>query len=93
MAAFLIICRTREISPRHFEARVLVVPADESECASVTRSECRIFESAELAASECGRMAEAMKNRLVRWGHEVVGVQVRGMPPGGGADRLADSCH
>jgi hypothetical protein len=72
MAAFLIFCRNTEVSPHHFEARVFVVPAGERESGLATRSECRIFESAELAASECARMAEAMKSRLALWGHEVV---------------------
>ena len=74
MAAFMIFCRTTELSPKHYEARVQVVPAGEVEAAMATRSESRIFESAELAASECARMAEAMGNRLRRWGHEVVRV-------------------
>jgi hypothetical protein len=76
MAAFLVFCRTTEIAPHHFEARVFVVPASgeegESEPGMAARSECRIFESAELATSECARMAEAMMNRLAGWGHQVV---------------------
>jgi len=75
MAAFMIFCHTTEVSPRHFEARVLVVPAGGVEPAMATRAESRIFESAELAVSECARMAEAMRNRLCRWGHEVVRVE------------------
>ena len=72
MAAFMIFCRTMEVSPQHFEARVLVVPASDVEQPMATRSESRIFESAELARSECARMAEAMRLRLCRCGHEVV---------------------
>ena len=72
MATFLIHCRTREIAPSHFEARVFVVPASEGDPGLATRSECRIFESAEMAESECARMAEAMKMRLIRAGHQVV---------------------
>lgn len=78
MAAFMIFCRTTEVSPRHFEARVLVVPASDVEQPMATRSESRIFESAELAASECARMAEAMRVRLCRWGHEVVRIDASG---------------
>jgi len=72
MAAFRIFCRTTEVSPQHYEARVLVVPAGEPEAAMAARSESRIFENAELAVSECARMAEAMGNRLRRWGHQVL---------------------
>ena len=74
MAAFMIFCRTTEVSPHHFEARVLVVP-EGVEPALAARSESRIFESAELAVSECARMAEAMRDRLRRRGHEVVRVE------------------
>lgn len=74
MAAFVIFCRTTEVSPRHYEARVFVVPAGEVESSMATRSESRVFESAELAAAEGARMAEAMKSRLCRWGHEVLRV-------------------
>jgi len=80
VAAFLIFCRTSEIAPGHFEARVFVVPAGEDEAALAVRSECRIFESAELAATECLRMAEAMKGRLAGWGHEVEGPRVLQTP-------------
>lgn len=72
MSAFLILCRTREIVPRHYEARVIVVPAGEVGSDMPARSESRIFESAELAATECIRMAEAMRKRLCFWGHDVV---------------------
>lgn len=72
MAEFLLFCRTTEIAPQHFEARVFVVPACESGAGLATRSECRIFAGAELAAVECLRMVEAMKIRLARSGHEVV---------------------
>jgi hypothetical protein len=75
MAAFLVFCRTTEIAPHHFEARVFVVPAGEGEPGLAARSECRIFESAELAESECGRMAEAMTSRLARGGHQVVSAE------------------
>ena len=78
MAAFLIFCRTTEVSPRHFEARVLVVPVSDAEQPMATRAESRVFESAELAMSECARMAEAMRARLARWGHEVVRVDATG---------------
>ena len=74
MGAFLILCRTREILPRHYEARVMVVPAGEVDGDMPARSESRIFESAELAATECIRMAEAMRKRLSFWGHDVVNV-------------------
>lgn len=79
MAAFMIFCRTMEVSPQHYEARVLVVPASDVEQPLATRSESRVFESAELAMSECARMAEAMANRLRRWGHEVVRVEASGI--------------
>lgn len=78
MAAFMIFCRTMEVSPQHYEARVLVVPATDVEQPMATRSESRVFESAELAVSECARMAEAMRMRLCRWGHEVVRVDASG---------------
>jgi hypothetical protein len=79
MAAFFIFCRTSEIEPHHHEARVYVVPAGEHESPLPTRSECRIFDSAELASTECLRMAEAMWMRLQRAGHEVLRLQ--SIPP------------
>lgn len=72
MATFLLSCRTRETAPGHYEARVFVVPAGEDDAGLAARSESRIFGSAELAEAECVRMAEAMKARLLRWGHQVV---------------------
>jgi len=77
MAAFLIFCRTTTVSPNHFEARVFVVPAGEGDSGLVARSECRIFDSAELAQAECERMAQAMEQRLIRWGHDVVRARSR----------------
>jgi hypothetical protein len=79
MAAFLLFCRTTEVSPNHFEARVFVSPAGEPESGLAARSECRIFDSAELAAAERERMAQAMEERLARSGHQVV--RVRGVSP------------
>jgi hypothetical protein len=82
MAAFLIICRTAEVSPHHFEARVFVVPAGDGDSGIAVRSECRLFESADIAAAECIGMAEKMTNRLCRLGHQVVRVdKAAAMPP------------
>jgi hypothetical protein len=79
MAAFLIFCRTQEISTHQYEARVFVVPVGERESGIAARSECRIYESEPLASAECTRMAEAMKSRLAGAGHEVVSIEA-GIP-------------
>jgi hypothetical protein len=85
MATFRIVCRTHEIAPQHYEARVFVVPTSEEGAELAARSECRIFESCELANSECVRMADAMKARLERWGHQVVAVDAAGTRDEAGA--------
>jgi hypothetical protein len=74
MPAFRILCRTAELSPHHHEARIFVLPDGEATVEMAVRSECRILSSAELAYSECMRMAESMRSRFAVRGWRIVEV-------------------
>ena len=75
MARMRIWCRTSELGAGQFLATVCAVPAPGEGPSSSFDAETRLFAKRAVAAMECTRMAEAMRERVAEHGHIVISME------------------
>ena len=71
MATYRIRCRIQDRDSARHVVTVCAVPADAPNAEVAERCEMRVFDSLQMANTQARQMANAMKDRLTRAGHQV----------------------